>query len=238
MKSLSIFSFLVFMVFYQPVFAQERTEKHGRIQADFSDLSNIEIKNSNTSKVVRSEKGGYFKIPVFVNDTLVFISDNFIEKRYVVRANDMKTRVLLISLQANTNVLKELVIDKTFNVHTSAFEPKKKYIGLEKDLFTANSGGLISQFVNLLSGRTKMLELAVEYQKENNLAEKMINAMSESYFTDELKIPKESIGGFGYYMLNDVDILQAVEKNNTFQLKFLLPIKANLYLENLKSIQQ
>jgi len=70
------------------------------------------------------------------------------------------------------------------------------------------------------------------------LANAMINSMNESYFTDELKIPKQYIGGFGYFLLDDNDVVRAVQARNEFQLQFLLPQKAEMYLETLKELMQ
>jgi len=230
-----IFIFFIFISF--GIEAQERVNKNGRIKADSFDLSNIAVQNVNSKKTVFSEKGGYFKLPIAVNDTVVFSSENFKPIYIIVNDSDIESRFLYINLDSNETTLDELIIDG--NVKNSNYYDKKaRKRGLYKKLYTATSGGPISKLVNLLSGRTKMIKTAIEYEKEFDLAEMMINSMSESYFTEELKIPKANIGGFGYYLLNDVDVVTAVKNRNEFQLQFLLPSKAKMYLETLKEYQQ
>lgn len=217
--------------------AQERIAKNGRIIAKHYDLQDVAVQNVNLNKTVYTEKGGYFKLPIAVNDTVIFSSENFKPIFIVVTPSDLKSRFLYISLEPNENVLEELVIDGTIK-RNAYLDAKARKAGNYKKLHTATSGGLISQFINILSGRTKMIKRAIELEEQNDLAEEMINSMSESYFVDELKIPKEYIGGFGFFLIDDIDMLEAVKRRNTFQLEFLLPIKAKMYLEMIKEYEQ
>lgn len=215
--------------------SQERKDRHGKVVGKMQDLKGIIVLNSNSSKSVLTENGGYFKLPMAINDTLIIRSEFIKEKVFVVRYSDFAQRTIQIPIEADDNVLEELVIDKSSDAY---YRHQSKYKGLEKDLYTATSAGPLGKLINLLSGRTKMLKKAVAYQHENDLAEKMISAVNESYFVDDLKIPKESINGFGYYILNDLDVVRAIEDKNTLQLQFLLPTKAKMYLETLKVIKQ
>ena len=217
--------------------AQERTNKNGRIIAKYFELNDVAVQNRTTNKTVYSEKGGYFKLPIAVNDTVVFSSENFKPIYIIITPEDVYSRFLYVSLEPNENTLQELVIDGTIN-QSVYLNAKARKIGMYKKLHTATSGGPITKFANFLSGRTKMIKRAIELEEENDMAERMINSMGESYFIEELKIPKENIGGFGFYLLDDNDVLEAVKRRNTYQLQFLLPLKAKMYLEILKEYQQ
>jgi len=233
---LGLFIFSIFLIAFNGV-AQNRVNKNGRILAKYFDLNDVTIQNVTSNKTVFTEKGGYFKMPLALNDTLVFAGENFKSIYIIIDQSDLASRFLYITLESSENTLEELVIDKTRSSNVYIEEQARKK-GLYKKLYTATSGGPISKFVNFLSGRTKMIKKAIEYQNENDMAELMINSMSESYFTEDLKIPKDYIGGFGYYLLNDPDVVRAVKSNNEFQLRFLLPFKAKMYLESLDGYQQ
>jgi len=230
---------LLVFVFISPFVlqAQDRFAKNGRVMGDFFELDKIMIQNLNSNESTLTEKGGYFKIQIAVNDTLLVISENFKRQKILISTDDIRSSFLYISLKKGDNTLEELVIKKEM-LDNSYLDPRVRRKGLYKDLYTATSGGPISKFINFLSGRTNMIKKAIEYQNENDMAERMINSMSESFFVDELQIPKEYIGGFGYYLLNDVDVVTAVKNRNEFQLQFLLPTKAKMYLETLKEYQQ
>lgn len=232
-----LFFFSIFFLACFGVNAQKRVVKNGRIVAKYFELNDVAIANTNTKNSVYSEKGGYFKMPIALNDTLVFSSENFKPIYIVITSNDIQSRFLYVSLEPNDNTLDELVIDGTIK-HNAYLEAKTRKAGLYKSLHTATSGGFITQFANLLSGRTKMIKKAIALEQENDMAERMINSMSESYFVEELKLPKENIGGFGFYLLDDNDVIEAVKRRNVFQLQFLLPLKAKMYLETLKEYSQ
>lgn len=217
--------------------AQERVTKNGRIIAKYFDLHDVAIQNVNLKKTVYSEKGGYFKMPIAVNDTVVFSSENFKPIFIVVTPSDIKSRFLYISLEPNDDTLEEMVIDGTIK-RNAYLDARSRKAGTYKKLHTATSGGPISKLINILSGRTKMIKRAIELEEQNDLAELMINSMSESYFIEELKIPKEYIGGFGYFLIDDIDVVDAVKRRNVYQLQFLLPLKAKMYLEMIKEYEQ
>ena len=229
--------FIIMAFFSVGVNAQDRVNKNGRIVAKYFELNDIAVQNLSANKTVYSEKGGYFKLPVALNDTVIFSSENFKPIYIVITPDDLNSRFLYVSLEPNDNTLEEMVIDGTINknIYTNA---RARKVGMYKKLHTATSGGPITKFANFLSGRTKMIKRAIEIEEQSDMAERMINSMGESYFIEELKIPKENIGGFGFYLLDDNDVMQAVKRRNTFQLQFLLPFKAKMYLETLKEYQQ
>nr|WP_297310314.1 hypothetical protein [uncultured Flavobacterium sp.] len=217
--------------------AQDRVAKNGRIIAKYYELNDIAIQNVSAKKTVYSEKGGYFKLPITVNDTIMFSSENYKPINIIITPEDLKSRFLYVSLEPNENTLEEMVIDGSIskNIYSNA---KARKVGMYKRLHTATSGGPISQLVNILSGRTKLIKKIIEMEKQSDLAEQLISSMSEDYFTQDLKIPKENIGNFGFYLIDDIDITEAVKRRNTYQLEFLLPIKAEMYLESIKDNKQ
>ena len=237
MKMQFKFFIAIFFLFSVGIQAQERIAKNGRIIGKYFDLHDVAIQNVNLKKTVYSEKGGYFKMPIALNDTVVFSSENFKPIFIVVTPADLKSRFLYISLEPNEDTLEEMVIDGTIK-RNAYLDAKSRRTSNYKKLHTATSGGLIAQFINILSGRTKMIKRAIEMEEQNDLAEQMINSMSEDYFVEELKIPKEYIGGFGFFLIDDIDVIEAVKRHNEYQLEFLLPLKAKMYLEMIKDYEQ
>lgn len=221
--------------------AQERITVQGKVVSKTRDLEDIYIENVSSRKSTTTEKGGYFKLEMQPNDTLIFASVNLNGIRYVVKETDFSKKLLFIPMQATENTLDELIIERKITSETLGLAPKKKYTPAEKRLHTAtsSSGGIIAidAVVNALSGRTAMLKKALEYERESILVKRIINTFDEDYYIKELHIPKINIEGFGYYLSEDTNVVKALDMKNFSQLKFMMSEKAVEYIEIIKLLQ-
>jgi len=235
-----IYLILTFFVF-SINFAQERKAVQGKIVSKSRDLEGVYIENITSRKSTTTEKGGYFKIEMQPNDTLIFASVNLIGIKRIINDNDMNKKIIFVPMEMSTNFLDELIIDRRITTESLGLSPKKKYTPAEKRLYTAtsSSGGIIAidAIVNALSGRTAMLKKALEYEREEILVNKIINTFDETFFVDELKIPKDYIQGFGYFLAQDVNVIAALNTTNLRQLKFMLTEKAIEYNNIIKVLQ-
>lgn len=215
----------------------------GKIVARTTELSGIYIQNKNTKEAVETEKGGYFRIKMQPNDTLVFSSIEFVGREKVVTYEDMNKKMLFVPMDFVENTLEELLIDRRVTNQSLGFGTPKYYTRAERNLHRATShnrspDALISVgidgVINALSGRTKMLEKALEYEREEKLAKKLINELPRDFYTDELQIPEEYVMAFGYHLLQYNDILSInVVKNGEDYVKLKYSEKVEEFLKNL-----
>ncbi len=105
---------LTFFLFFSAVIqnhAQEnRIVTSGKINSDALSIENIHILNKNSKKGTISNKYGEFKIPVKVNDTLIFSGIQFYKKEIRITEQLIKNKVITIELFQKINELDEVEI--------------------------------------------------------------------------------------------------------------------------------
>lgn len=244
-----IHKYLIFLFFLllnlTNCFAQQRTEVQGKVVSRFRDLEGIYIENISARKNTTTEKGGYFKIEMQPNDTLIFASINLKGIRKVIKESDFSKKLLFIPMEASEYTLDEMVIERKITAESlGIIKPRKKLTPTEKRLHTATSvsspNGIVSidGFVNALSGRTAMLKRALELEREELLMRRTINVFDEEFFTQELQIPKLYIEGFGFFITQNKSLTKSITSYNKTELKFLMTQKAVEYLEIIKDLEK
>lgn len=238
MQNKYIFYFLLILISVTKSFGQERKFVQGKIVSKSRDLEGIYIENISSRKNVVTESGGYFKLEMKPNDTLIFASVNLKGIKRIIKESDFSKRLLFIPMEVSENTLHEMVIDRRITSESLGIAAKKRYTPAEKRLHTAtsSSGGIIAidAVVNALSGRTAMLKKALHYEQEEIIVKSIINSFEDDFFTEELKIPKNYIEGFGYFLAQDNQILRAIKTSNRDELKFMLSEKSAEFKELIK----
>lgn len=193
--------------------AQERDIVQGKIVSRSRSLEGIYVSNVNTGEAVLTAKGGYFGIEAKVQDTLMFSGALFIGYRRALDEVDFKREILLIPLEENDLVesLDEIIITKITS-ESLGIVPKgiKKYTPAERRLYTATSGGgliPIDMIVNAITGRTKMLKKALQYEKQEMRKEKLSDNFSKEFLVTTFNIPEKYAVGFMYYSVSDSEII-------------------------------
>lgn len=193
--------------------AQERDLVQGKIVSRSKNLEGIYVSNVNTGEAVLTSKGGYFGIEAQLNDTLMFSGALFLGYRRALDEVDFNREILLIPLEENElmNQLDEIIITKITS-ESLGIVPKgiKKYTPAERRLYTATSGGgliPIDMIVNAISGRTKMLKKALQYEKQEMRKEKLLDYVSTDLLVDYFRIPEKYATGFIYYSVSDDEII-------------------------------
>ncbi|WP_177762520.1 hypothetical protein [Flavobacterium sp. I3-2] len=241
--------YLIFLLFLftslTNCFSQQRTEVQGKVVSRFRDLEGIYIENISARKNTTTEKGGYFKIEMQPNDTLIFASVNLKGIRRVIKESDFSKKLLFIPMEASEYTLDEMIIERKITAESlGIIKPRKKLTPTEKKLHTASSmatsAGLVSidGFVNALSGRTAMLKKALEFEREELLMRRIINNFDEEFYVNELHIPKVYIEGFGFFITQDKKLSKPISAYSKAELKFLMSQKAIEYLEIIKELEK
>jgi len=119
-------AFLLIVGFFYQTHAQVvRRSIIGRVINDSISVESIHIINKNTKKGTISNQYGVFKIPVALNDTLIFEGIQFKKKELVITAQMLKIKSVEITLTQNINKLQTVEI-KNVNLSGKLFNDAKK----------------------------------------------------------------------------------------------------------------
>ena len=75
---------------------------------------------------------------------------------------------------------------------------------------------------NWMSGRTSMLKKEVEVEQKEFLLHKLNTLFEDDHYTEKLKINKESIKAFQYYIIYDERFINALNSKNKLLATFLM----------------
>ena len=249
MKQFCIF-FLV--LFFQLCFSQNQKSLHGRIVCDQNPVQGIQIINLVTEKSSVSDANGDFDILVKPEDMLVFTSNNYEYKRKFLEKADVELNVLKIELVKKPEELKEIVIAQKLDAVKLGIlqKPAKEYTPAERKLKVATSldptfsagtmsGGAMSldPFLNWLSGRTKKLKAELSIERKEMLLKKVSDLYEDNYYEEKLKISKEYIKAFQYYVIYDNNLISNLKSKNKTLINFrliALALEFNKLLNNEK----
>lgn len=216
----------------------------GKVTSESSNLEDIHVINRSQKKGSVTLDGGYFTIKAKVSDTLIFSAVHLKAVVYIVQKEDFGTNLLFIKMEMMTSALDEVVLTKYKNINAVSLgivpANQKTYTPAERKLYTATGGsntyGLntsvsLDGIINGISGRTKMLKRELEIEKKEFLLESVRLDFSDDYFIENLKIPKDYIEGFMYYLIENSSFVSAYKKNNKTNAEFVLTQLSINYLK-------
>ncbi|WP_372474131.1 hypothetical protein AB4865_02325 [Capnocytophaga sp. ARDL2] len=235
---------LFFLCFFSLFSAIAQEKIVGKIVSKSRDLEGIIIHNTTTGVYTESEKRGYFNIEAKEGDVLNFSAVHMTGVQYVVKKEDLKKSLIFITMQRSVNILDEIYIDRTINSESLGFGKPNDYTATQRALMraTTSGGGIIpvDALVNYITGRSKMLNQAVEIEREYLKVENLINQFDQNYFTEYLKIQPEYVMAFGYYIINDSYLVSIAKRNTNFieERDFLMSKKAVEFNQILQEYQE
>lgn len=241
-----LLAFVIFSVVPNTLLAQQTTRKSikGKVSASANNLRNIYIINMQTEENVLSEEQGYFNIRAQVGDSLMFTSTQFKGRKITISEADFFNELLLVKLQPAMNQLQEVQIYQYKNINAVALgiipKGQKKYTPAERKLRTAtgtdaqfglNTVITIDPLFNLLSGRSAELKKNLIIERKEALLVQIESLFENDYFTEKLKIPKEHVKGFQYYLVENPRFVQTIYAKNKSLATFLMGELATKYAE-------
>jgi CarboxypepD_reg-like domain len=238
---LFIFSFC----FLQLGLAQSNPTKSikGTISAKNADVDGVYIYNQNKKNAVTSDIKGFFTLAVSIGDTLIISSVQFKRIKFAITKKQYDSELLYVEMENYTNQLEEVQIIKYKNLDAVSLgildKPAKVYTPAERRLYTASSmtvGTIITldPLLNWISGRTAQLKKGVTIEKKQFAIEKIDYLFEDSYFITILKIPKDYVEGFKYYIVEDDGLRDALNRKNKTMAKFLMTGLATDYNKIIK----
>lgn len=205
---------------------------------------NVKVINISNEKTAVSDGNGEFSIEAKADEMLVFPSEKYEYKRFLVDESDLKKEVIVLALVEKPIELDEVVINYDVNPEDLGIVPKgqKQYTVAERrlkqagefkpELFVGMVAGLsipIDPIINAITGRTKMLKKDVKTERKEMHFKKLNSIYEPNYYTEKLKIDPEFVEGFKYYAVEDSAFIAAINSGVKAKLDFCLVGLAQKY---------
>jgi hypothetical protein len=212
------------LVFVQISFSQTEKLIQGQVLSNDFAVQDVKIINLNTEKSSISNSNGVFTILAKPDDLLVFYAQEYQYKRKQLAEKDFLDTNFIVRLEKKPIELKEVVIEKpTITAESLGIVSgkQKSYTPAERRLAEANSG-ILTRLLNLASGRTTMLNRNLIVEKNERLLKKTAILFEEDYYTKILKIDKDYIAAFQYYLIENKEFETALKSKNRTMIQFLM----------------
>lgn len=223
MTKTSLLFFLIFIS--QFTFCQEGKVINGKITVKDAKTSEIHVINLTKDIETITNSQGEFTILVSPDDLLVFSAVHLDYMRKIVEQKEYDSGTFKVEMTSKINELDEVEVKNYSDINAVALgileKPAKSYTPAERKLYGATSSPL-DALINILSGRTKMLENGVETEKKEFLLEKLEGLYTDEFYLQELGIEKENIKGFHYYLVEDNRFGEALDAKNKTLATFLI----------------
>lgn len=216
----------------------------GKIISDAVAIEKVNVLNANTGRTTISNTLGVFSIPVKVGDALVFSAVNLETKRKIIAPQDLLSAQIQIVMSMRMMPLQEVIVNENPSITAENLgiipRGQKKYSPAERRVHEATTGsGIVplNPILNAISGRTSMLKKEVQAEKKEKLLLQLDGWFEEDYYVNTLKVRKEYIRGFHYFLIEDVDFVRALKAKNKTLTRFLIKPLALKYIDIL-SLEQ
>jgi hypothetical protein len=228
------------------------TSVKGELVCEKADLEGINIYNLNAKQSSVSRNFGFFTINCSEGDTLMVSSLQFEKTIYVVKYEAIEKKRIYIPLKVQNVALDEIQIEllKKLNSKTLGLisDGKLNYPPIESNLITNSyldnhipvlipSSGMsfpgVSNVIyvkkNQLPRQSKvnktLLEIEkkeLEVEKKEILLKKISEYYKDSYFEKVLKLPRDKVSEFKYYLLDKQEFIAAMDNGNKNLANFLI----------------
>lgn len=230
-------NYLLLLLFLASTFAFAQNEKllKGKITTGQIPVENVEVINISNQRTTITNAKGEFQIMAKANDPLIYSNSNYESIRKRVLQSEYNSGQILIGLIPIATNLDEVVIDKGNAV--SGLEASKKFTTAERRLETGNRQFRLNQgleisndaIINKISGKSKRLKREVEVEKKEAFLEELSDTFPDEFFTDDLKIDKDYVQGFKFYLADDQNFMKAFHGSSDQEFGALLLKKTDEY---------
>lgn len=211
-------SYLIVLVLLMStfVFAQngEKLIK-GKVLTGQIPVENVEVINISNQSSTTTNSKGEFQISAKSNDPLIYSNSNYENVRKRLLKSEFESGQITVSLIPIATNLDVVVIDKTNAI--SGFEGAKKFTPAERRLETGNKQFRLNQgleisndaIINKILGKSKRLKKEVEVERKEAFLEEFSDTFADEFFTEDLRIEKEYVDGFKFYLAEDPEFIKA-----------------------------
>ena len=243
------FYFVKMLLFFYSFFihAQDMAEKviNGTIICDSSSVEGVHVLNLVNEKSTVTDRNGHFSIVAKQGDLLVFSAVHLNYWRKSIKEDDFKTGFLEVIMTPKEVKLNEVVLTEytkinaqelgIINYKPKAYTPAERKLRPTKitqmDLIGLMAFRLpLDPLLYWATGRTKMLKNDLKIEKKELLLRKLNDWNDNEFYANQLKIPKEFVDGFKYYIIYDDELLSYLQSNNKIQGNFRISKLATDFL--------
>ncbi|SFU44007.1 hypothetical protein SAMN05216480_103232 [Pustulibacterium marinum] len=237
-RNFTYYTFYILIFFTTLVFSQteERVPLRGQVIYKNINISDESVINVTNETVVMTDSGGQFVIDVKPGDILAFTSLNYELASVEVTQDIIDNGRLIVEVDEKINELDEVVItpentEKFLNAKSEQLSSYGEY-SYERDDATEikleDNEALPIQVRGLQNGLnfTNIARVLFKGNKETsetsaapklNLSEIVLQLYDKEFFVVDLKIPKDKIKDFTYYLDDQSFSRDLLQKDNEFQ---------------------
>jgi hypothetical protein len=220
------------------VFSYGQKTIYGVVKVENASAEGIHVTNLVSEKATITNEKGEFWLDVKEDDLIVFSAVHLNYWRKSISENDLKNGKIEVIMTAKVSELEEVVVTDYSRINAKDlgiinYTPKS-YTPAERRLRAASSGP-VDILLNWISGRTKMLKNEVQIEKKEFMIIWLDDNFEETEFTSTFKIPNEYVDGFKFYVVEDIDLAQAIQAKNKSRVTFLLGELAQDFLNYLNN---
>lgn len=209
--------------------AQDRQAVKGRVAAGGTGIKDVLVVNNNALKETRTDSLGNFTIDVKVGD-LIIASDYKIETKKIRYTPDLvKNGIMLLEVKAVVQEIEEVVINRSTVTSESLGIPMGKAYTVQERRLRAGTSNPVGAIINILSGRTKMLEANVDLEKIITAKEKLDDLFDDDYYINDLKLAAEQVPGFKYFSVDNEKLREELKGTNKIAIQISLAALAEEY---------
>lgn len=242
-------NYILFLLSFIPQVCFSQTDGkiiYGKVISQAVDLQGINVMNLVNEKSVVTNSNGEFQILAKEDDLLILSSERFEYKRKRIEKEDFDSKIIQIEMVSRPGQLEEVVIVdyQNFNaVNLGVLEkPAKQFTPAERRLQTAGDfkpihllailGGTlpVDPIINAINGRTKRLKKEISVEKREFRLKEIDSFYEDIFYLETLKIPKENIMGFKYFLTEDEDFALLLSQKNKALIEMYVVRSATDYL--------
>jgi len=226
-----------FCFFISLSFSQSPKLIYGKVSYQDSYQKNIDVINFTTKKFTQTNTSGEFTIEATINDVLVFMSENFVDQKYTITSKDYEKGTLLIKLEENPILLKEIEITQLKAIKAEMSQVDIKTARIQKDARMPRNKeiytGEIENGVDFVMLGKMIGKLFKNKDKEERKAAENVNFtdyakanFNQSFFTETLKLQPSDTARFLEYCQADPKSNEVIKTNDELAiLEFLMSKK-------------
>jgi hypothetical protein len=222
--------FVVFATYSQ---TQPRQLLMGKVTASLFPIKDALVINMSSQREVRTDSLGFFKIAVRVGDSIAVTGSKITTKYLVLNESNLKDNFLHVEASPSYE-MEEIVIDSYSHINSVSLgivPAGMKLPTVAERRLNAGSSDPLGGLINLISGKTKMLKMNVEIEKREFALDKLNELFDDSFFIEELKLTKELIAGFKYYVVESKKIRDELKLGEKGIVAFSLADLAREYIK-------
>lgn len=236
MKSAIILSFIICptLLFSQNDLLHSIT---GKVVNGTIIVEGVEIFDESFNSLNTTDSEGEFSISVAVGDKITFYHKSFSPFSENISPKIIQQGQMIIQVNDKINTLEEVVVNAHSNLNAESLGIiKKTPVELttnERRLKTAGDfkpidllsllGGVLplDPIINKISGKTKRLKKLITLDDEQHLFD-YIELYHTEFIATKLKIPEKDISRFIYGFINKSSSQEAIKKQHSSRLEFLM----------------